>query len=72
MPACNKPFRNHCKAGSVSVRLVFETRAKCQDLIARKKDDGIPFAINTLFCCANPNHLKTERSEINLRFCGES
>ena len=39
MPACNKPVRNHCKAGSVSVRLVFETRGKCQDFIARYKDD---------------------------------
>ena len=51
MQACNKPFRIHCKAGSVlSVRLVFETRGKCQDLIARYKDDGIPSAINSPFC----------------------
>ena len=35
MPACNKPVRIHCKAGSVSVRLVFETRGKCQDFVAR-------------------------------------
>ena len=28
MLACNKPVRIHCKAGSVSVRLVFETRGK--------------------------------------------
>ena len=32
MQACNKPVRIHRKAGSVSVRLVFETRGKCQDL----------------------------------------
>ena len=31
MPAHNKPVIIHCKAGSVSARLVFETRAKCQD-----------------------------------------
>ena len=42
MPACNKLVRIHCKAGSVSVRLVSETRAKCQDFLARYKDDGIP------------------------------
>ena len=36
MLACNKPVRFHCKAGSVSIRLVFETRSKCQDFVARK------------------------------------
>ena len=62
----------------MSVRLVFETRGKCQDLIARCKDDGIPFAINSPFCCANTNilvrqsKLKTEKSENNLRHCGEN
>ena len=30
-PACNKLAIVHCKAGSESARLVFETRAKCQD-----------------------------------------
>ena len=29
-PTC----RIHCKAGSVSVRIVFGTRAKCQDFVA--------------------------------------
>ena len=69
MPAYNKPVRIHCKAGSVSVRFVFETRAKCQDFVARKEDDGIPYEINSPFCCAkqqlrcvNPNQLKTGRS----------
>ena len=49
--AFNKPVRIHCKAGSVLVRLVFETRAKCQDFIARFEDDGIPYAIDSPFCC---------------------
>ena len=53
MLGCNKPVRCHCKAGSVSVRLVFETRATCQDFLARYKDDGIPFSINSPFCCTN-------------------
>ena len=35
MPAFNKPVRIYCKAGSVSAKLVFETRAKCQDFLAR-------------------------------------
>ena len=43
----------HCQAGSVSVRLVFETRGKCQDFVVRFLDDGIPVAINSPFCCAN-------------------
>ena len=50
MPAYNKAVRIHCKAGSVSVRFVFETRSKCQDFIARYKDDGIPYPINSSFC----------------------
>ena len=53
MQACKNPVRIHCKAGSVSVRLVFETRGKCQDFIFRYKDDGIPYTINSPFCCAN-------------------
>ena len=53
MQACNKPISIHCKAGSVSVRLVFETRGKCQDLVARSKDDGILHEIDSPFCCAN-------------------
>ena len=53
MLACNKPVRFHCNAESVSVRLVFETRGKCQDFVARYKDYGIPYAINSPFCCTN-------------------
>ena len=34
----------------MSVRLVFESRSKCQDFVARYKDDGIPYAINSPFC----------------------
>ena len=55
MPAYNKLVTIHCKAGSVSARLVFETRSKCQDFVARYKDDGITNAINSPFCCANTN-----------------
>ena len=72
----NKPIRTHCKASSVSVRLVFETRGKCRDFVARYRDDGIPMKLRP-FCSkqqsrsANPNHLKTRRSESNLRLCGE-
>ena len=45
--------RIHCEAGSVSASLVCETRAKCQDFVARYEDDGIPYATNCPFCCAN-------------------
>ena len=46
----NRPTRIHCKAVSVSARLVFETRAKCQEFVARFKDDGILYEIDTFLC----------------------
>ena len=42
IPVSHNPVRIHCKAGSVSARLVFETRAKCQDFVGLYKDGGIP------------------------------
>ena len=79
IPVSHKPVRILCKAGSVSARLVFETRAKCQDFVARCKDDGILVKLTVLPAAkkkqlsrfANPNHLKTGRSGSNLRLCGE-
>ena len=52
LPADSRLVKIYCKAGSMSVRLVFETRAKCQDFEARYKDDGVPYEINSPFCCA--------------------
>ena len=52
IPAFYKPVRIHCKAGSVSARLVFETRGKCQDFVGRYRDDGIPYEIDSPFCNA--------------------
>ena len=49
-PDFNKPMRIHCKTDSLSARLVFETRAKCQDFVARYIDDGIPHAVDSPFC----------------------
>ena len=49
-PAFHKPTRIHCKTGSLSARLVFETRAKCQDSVARYKDDGISYEVDSPFC----------------------
>ena len=43
-PDFNTPTRNRRKRSSLSARPVFETRAKCQDSVARYKDDGIPCA----------------------------
>ena len=71
MPAYNKPVRIHCKAGSVSVRLVFETRAKCQDFIARFKDDGIPYAIDSPLCCTNTNIIVRQSKSIEDREIGK-
>ena len=71
MPACDKTVRLHCKAGSVSVSLVFETRAKCQDFIARFKADGIPYVFNSPFCCANTNILVRQSRSIVDREIGK-
>ena len=37
----------------MSVKLVFGTRGKCQDFVARYKDDGIPYEIDSPFCSVN-------------------
>ena len=37
IPASNRLIRIHCKTGSLSARLAFEIRAKCQDFVARKR-----------------------------------
>ena len=62
MPAHNKPVRIHCKAGSVSARLVFETRAKCQDFVARYKDDGT-CSINSPFCSVTNTNIAVRQSK---------
>ena len=79
MPAYNKLVRIHCKAGSMSVRLVFETRAKCQDFIARYKMMVSPMQLTVpsaapiqISFFVNPIQLKTERLENNLRRWGEN
>ena len=50
MPADNRSVTIHCKAGSISVRLVFESRAKCEDFVVRYNDDGFPYEIDSPFC----------------------
>ena len=71
MLACKRPERIHCKAGSVSVRLVFETRGKCQDFVVRFKDDGIPYALNSPFCCANTTITVRQSRSIEEREIGK-
>ena len=56
MPAHNKHVTIHCKAGSLSARLVFETRSKCQDFVVRYEDDGIPFEINSSLLLRQNNY----------------
>ena len=41
IPAANRPIKIHCKTGSRSAQLVFETRAKCREFVVRFKDDDI-------------------------------
>ena len=68
MPTCDKPVRIHCETGSLSTRLVFEMRGKCQDFMARCEDDGIPDEIDSPFWQSrpishpvSPSHLKTKK-----------
>ena len=75
MLACNKPTRIHCKAGSVSTSLVFETRGKCQYFVVRYMvviQSTVPSAVPTLIQCVNPDQLKSERSENNSCHYGKS
>ena len=46
----------------MSVGLVFETRGKCQEFVARFQDDGVPYANNSPFCCTNTITARQSRS----------
>ena len=75
MPACNKPVRIHCKAGSLSatkqepsVRTLWphiEMRVSPMKLIVRSATP------KQLSRSANPSHLKTGKLENNFRLCGK-
>ena len=71
IPVYNKPVRIHGEAGSVSARLVFETRAKCQDSVARCKDDGISCEIDRLFCSAKTTFSVRQSKSIEDREIGK-
>ena len=65
------------KQDPYTARLAFETGAKCQDFVARYKDDGIPCEIDSPFCCAKTTmtvrqakSFEDRRSESNLRLGG--
>ena len=67
-----------CKTDSLSATLVFETRTKYQDFVARYKDDGIPTKLTVHFATSqlvsrsvSPNHVKNGKSENILRLCGK-
>ena len=59
----------------MSARLASETRAKCQDSVVRKRMMVISYEIiahsKQLSRSANPSHLKTWKSENNLRLFGK-
>ena len=75
-PSFSKPTTIHCKTGSLSARLAFETRAKCQDccgsvqrmMVSRFQTIGhcaIPVPISL---SASPNRLKIVGRRL-ARFC---
>ena len=78
MPAYNKPVRIHCKAGSASVRLVLKHEANAKTLLGDIRmmvfllQLTVPSVAPVLLSqCVNPDQLKTERLENNLRPCGK-
>ena len=62
--------RVHCKRGTKLDRIVFDTRGKCQDCLARFKDDGLAYSVNSPFFVSprvqflfvNLDHQNGERS----------
>ena len=53
------------------VRLVFETRAKCQDFGARYKDDGIRYELDSPFCSVKTTIAVCESKSIEDREIGK-
>ena len=73
LDATDQPDRVHCKRGTKSARNVFYSRTKCQDVVARFKDDGFPYSVNTPCCVAKTTILvrqsrSPECREIGRRF----
>ena len=50
MPAADMPVRIHCETGTTSARLVFSTRAECQEFVATYRDDGLLYGVDSPFC----------------------
>ena len=61
------PVRIHCETGSLSARLAFEMRAKCQDFMARCKYDGIPDEIDSPFWQRRTNITVGQRKSLEDR-----
>ena len=57
------PDRILSKTGTTTARLVFNTRAKSQEVVARYRDGGLPHACNTRCTILVRSHQKTEKSE---------
>ena len=74
----SKPTRIHCETVSLSARLVFETRAKCQDLwpgtrmmVSLTWSIVIFAVLIPISLSASPNQLRIEKLEDGLRLCGK-
>ena len=72
------PERIHCKSGTRSAGLVFDTRAKCQDFIARFFKDGLQYSFDSLFVIpraqvlyVNQNHQNGARLVDALLHCAK-
>ena len=76
IPTCYKPVRVHCKTCSLSVRLVLETRANCQNFLWPKTRMMVsPMRLIVHFATAepisqsaSPSHWKTKKSGNVLRW----
>ena len=76
MPVCNKPVRIHCKAGSglflkreLNVKTLLHDTKMMVFLMRLTVPSAAPIQISL---SVNPNQLRTESSENNLRLCGEN
>ena len=77
MPADNRPVTIHCKAGSISVRLVLKHEANVKTLLLDIQMMvflmrlTVPFAVSKqLLQSANPDQSRTEKSASSLHPCG--
>ena len=70
LPPTDQPERVHCRRGTRSARIVFDTSAKCPDFVARLKDDGLTYSANSPSCTTTSTILVRQSRSPQLREIG--